>query len=91
MKKLGIWERIEQFLRVLSLICYTYHGAIYMLIDPALKPLHSFINRVCGNFFSKRTQQRDFMECFIKKWARDVMRILGIEVIVENNGVNMMI
>ena len=58
-----------------------------MIADVYFRPLYSFINRKCNNYFSRTFKFKEPIEYVGKIWSKASFKILGIEYIVENNGV----
>ena len=87
MGKLGILGHIEQSLRVLTLTFYFVQLSWFVILYPLMEPLFSFINRISNRYFSKNARLRDPVEYIGKGFSVAAMKILGIDYIIENNGV----
>ncbi len=88
MRKLSLFEHIEQALRLITVALYLVSLSWIAFIWPYLRRPLSSIDSKTNNYFSKNYRLKEGLEYVGKSFAYGAMKIFGIDIIVENNGVN---
>ena len=89
-RKLSLLQNIEQAIRMVTCALYLAQLSWIALIYPTLQKFFTFIDKKSNNYFSKNYQLKAPIDYLAKGYAYGAMKIMGIDIIVENNGVNQM-
>ena len=87
MRRASLIEKIEQCLRTITMLLYTFDCMSLVLILSYASPILSLLNRVSGNYFSKNFRLKGPIEYVVKAHAYGSLKILGVHIVVENNDV----
>lgn len=82
--KLSLFAQLEQFLRIVCLLCFLFAAITTIMAQQLFAPIFPVFDKLTGHFF---TRERKFapLHVYIHKYFElGMFKMLGIEYIVEN-------